>query len=57
MQISARSRFDLFLAAVRRASREAYVEIEAKAERHGEDIRLFAYTFGAGFVFTSLFIA
>ncbi|WP_343343198.1 hypothetical protein WJT74_07200 [Sphingomicrobium sp. XHP0239] len=57
MQISARSRFDLFLAALRRASRDAYTGIEERAGRHGDDLRLFGYTFGAGFLFTSLFIA
>ena len=57
MQISARSRFDLFLAALRRASRDAYVGIEEHAGRHGEDLKLFGYTFGAGFLVTTLFIA
>ena len=57
MQLTARDQFRLFLSEIRRAARATFVAVQETAGEGLDDVRLFAWTFGAGFVFTSLFIA
>lgn len=57
MESTTRLAFDDFLRALRDAYRVTFAGMEEQAALRAADVRLFATTFGAGFLFTTLFIA
>ena len=57
MERSAHLAFDLFCRRLRAACRAAYARRQAEISEKMSDAQLFATTFGAGFLFVTLFVA